>query len=108
VAFSRDGHRLVTGGDDSTVRLWNAGTGKPLSQPFTGHINKIESVAFSPDGNLVASASDDALVGLWQAQVTPDMLCDKLTGNMSHKQWQDWVSPDIGYQTLCPGLPVAP
>jgi hypothetical protein len=27
---------------------------------------------------------------------------------MSHKQWRDWVSPSIGYQILCPGLPVAP
>jgi len=34
------------------------------------------------------------------------MLCDKLTTNMSHQQWRDWVSPDIDYVTLCPGLPV--
>jgi hypothetical protein len=31
-----------------------------------------------------------------------------LTANMSHKQWRDWVSPDIGYITACPGLPIAP
>jgi hypothetical protein len=38
----------------------------------------------------------------------PDMLCPKLTANMSHKPWRDWVSPDphIGYHELCPGLPV--
>jgi hypothetical protein len=45
---------------------------------------------------------------LWPADATPKMLCDKLTANMSHRQWRDWVSPDIGYRTLCPGLPIAP
>jgi hypothetical protein len=34
------------------------------------------------------------------------MLCAKLTANLSHQQWRDWVSPDIGYTTLCPGLPI--
>ena len=34
------------------------------------------------------------------------MLCSKLTANMSHKQWRDWVSSDIGYITMFPGLPI--
>jgi hypothetical protein len=34
------------------------------------------------------------------------MLCDKVTANMSHKQWREWVSPDIDYIKLCPALPV--
>jgi hypothetical protein len=38
---------------------------------------------------------------------SPEMLCTKLTTNMSHQQWRDWVSPDIDYITLCPDLPVA-
>jgi hypothetical protein len=45
---------------------------------------------------------------LWSADATPDMLCDKLTTNMSHKQWREWVSPDIEYIKACPSLPVAP
>jgi hypothetical protein len=32
------------------------------------------------------------------------MLCAKLTANMSHQQWRDWVSPDIEYQQACPNL----
>jgi hypothetical protein len=35
-------------------------------------------------------------------------MCAKLTTNMSHQQWNDWVSPDIGYIKVCPDLPVAP
>ncbi|MDJ0520573.1 MAG: hypothetical protein QNJ90_00715 [Planctomycetota bacterium] len=31
VAFSPDGARLVTGGADRALRLWNPGTGNPLA-----------------------------------------------------------------------------
>jgi hypothetical protein len=33
-------------------------------------------------------------------------LCNKITANMSRQQWNKWVSPDIPYVTVCPGLPI--
>jgi len=45
----------------------------------------------------------------WPGQpVWPELLCAKLTANMSHQQWNDWVSPDIPYKPGCPDLPIAP
>ena len=35
-------------------------------------------------------------------------MCAKLNQNMSHKEWREWVSPDIDYMKVCPDLPVAP
>ena len=107
VAFSPDGHRVVSGGWDATVRLWSADSGQPLTDPFDAMSN-VGAVAFSPDGRLVASGGTDMMVRLWPAMATPEMLCDRLAANMSHKQWHDWVSADIPYITVCPGLPIAP
>jgi hypothetical protein len=35
-------------------------------------------------------------------------MCAKLTTNMSHQQWRDWVSPDIDYIKVRPDLPITP
>ena len=107
VAWSPDATQIVSGSGDKTLRLWDAATGQPIGPPLRGHENRVLSVAFSPDATQIASASSDHTLRLWPApSVWPDRLCDKLTRNMSHAEWRDWVSPDIDYVCQCPGLPI--
>jgi WD40 repeat protein len=73
-----------------------------------GHGEQVISVAWRPDGTGFASASNDGTVYLWPASADPEEICSKLTANMSRKQWNDWVSPDIDYKKGCPDLPIAP
>jgi WD40 repeat protein len=53
VAFSSNGQVIASGGNDSTVRIWDTQTGA-LLKIFSGQRNFITSVAFSPNGSILA------------------------------------------------------
>ncbi|HZC06287.1 MAG TPA: hypothetical protein VE338_11680, partial [Ktedonobacterales bacterium] len=58
VAWSPDGTRIASGGNDNTVQVWNVKTGHTQVN-YTGHIGTVYAVAWSPDGARIASGSDD-------------------------------------------------
>jgi WD40 repeat protein/serine/threonine protein kinase len=67
VAYSPDGMTILTGAQDSLVRLWSADTGE-LLQTFEGHTDWIWDVAYSPDGTKGASASSDSRIIVWDLE----------------------------------------
>ena len=83
VAFSPDGNKIVSGGWDGTIRLWNAHTGELLHTLKTHKYGRypVYSVAFSPDGNKIVSGSSDNNIRLWNAH-TGELL-KILTGHTS-------------------------
>ncbi len=90
LAFSPDGKTLASGGAGTTVRLWDAATGKSTGN-LEGHTDKICAVAFSPDGKTLASGSDDKTVRLW------DLGTGKMTAVLQGHTARIWAlafSPD--------------
>jgi len=65
VAFSPDGKRLVTGGVDQNIRLWDVASGK-LLHTYSGHTASITGLAFLPDGGHIVSASLDRTIRIWR------------------------------------------
>ena len=67
-AFSPDGKRIVTASLDTTARVWDAESGKPIGEPLEGHEDWVGSAAFSPDGKRIVTASRDKTARVWDAE----------------------------------------
>ena len=90
VAFSADGERLLSGGADQMIKLWDVKTGDCF-QTLAGHSNWVMSVVFSPDGKLLASASADRTIRLWDASTGK---CLRTLEGHKHGVWSVTFSPD--------------
>jgi WD40 repeat protein len=64
VAFSPDGTRLATAGDDGIINVWDATSNVPVLT-LQQHARRVFSVAFSPDGAHLATASADRTAKVW-------------------------------------------
>lgn len=66
IAISPDGSKIYSGGDDKTVKAWNATNGNLLWTRT--HDAKVNSIDVSSDGKYVVSASSDKSVRMWDAE----------------------------------------
>ncbi len=67
VAFSRDGRRLVAGGNDRKIKVWDAATGRKVGV-LGEHANEVTHLTFSSTGRYLASIGNDDLVKLWDGR----------------------------------------
>ena len=83
VAYSPDGQHIISGSDDSTIRVWDAKTGVVVGVPLEGHIARVWSVAYSPNGQDIVSGSDDGTIRVWDAK-TGTLVGEPLKGHTSY------------------------
>src|SRR5262249_44470785 len=74
LAFSPDGARIASGSADTTLKVWDAGTGEELLS-LVGHTGGVRAVGFSPEGSRIASASEYGPVKVWDASTGQELAC---------------------------------
>ena len=65
VDFSPNGQTIVSGGEDGTVRIWNAADLQP-QQLFFNHIGAVTALNFSPNGQRIVSGGEDGTLRIWE------------------------------------------
>ena len=68
VAFHPNGKRIVSGGRDGRVRLWDVPKRIPVGKPLKVDRDWVSSVAFSPDGTRIVTGGFDGAVRLWAVE----------------------------------------
>jgi len=68
--YSPDGKYLATGGgpatEDGEVKVFEAGTGKPILDLKSAHSDTVLGVCFSPDSTKLATCGADKFVKVWE------------------------------------------
>lgn len=101
LALSPDGTRLVSAGQDRTLRVWDVASRKVVNT-LTGHGGSITCVSFNPDGKMLASGDIEGVVKFWDAATGQEL--------DSFRAHDDWVgviaySPDGAMLATARGNP---
>ena len=88
VAWSPDGHHILTASRDRTARIWDATTGD--NTLTLTHKASVNAVAWSPDGHHILTGSMDGTARIWDAITGDNTLTLTHTNSLSAVAW----SPD--------------
>ncbi|KAJ6566194.1 WD40-repeat-containing domain protein [Mycena capillaripes] len=89
IAVSPDGKCIVSGSDDTTVRIWSVENESMVGQPLRGHTKYVSAVTFSPDGKRIISASGDHTLRIWDVE---DEAREEKALDQPSEDHTNWVS----------------
>ncbi|MCV3215447.1 WD40 repeat domain-containing protein [Plectonema radiosum NIES-515] len=83
LAFSPDGQTLVSGGADSTIKIWHSGA-IDLIDILHKHNGMVRCVAFTPDGRMLATGGDDRKILFWDLMYRQVAIALSLDDSAAH------------------------
>ena len=91
IAFSPDGRKLASNGEDQRVKIWEVATGRELAN-FPNEGGGFGTIVFSPNGGVLASVNRPA-IKLWDVETRREIRT--LTDNST--VWDIVFTPDGGW-----------
>ncbi len=80
IAYDSKNDYIVTGGEDNSLKVWDAKTGKLLTARVKAHDDAIYTVVFSQDGKHLVSAGKDKTLNVWTIEPSDgDSLANRQT-----------------------------
>jgi WD40 repeat protein len=107
VAFSPDGTMLASCGLDRALR-WDLRRLPAEPVVLRQQARGATAVAFSPDGRVLALGGKDIFLLAVHAEAFPTVLCERVSRNLTHTEWREFVSQELPYEHTCPHLPAPP
>jgi WD40 repeat protein len=103
LSWSPDGKEVAILKKDGVV-VWDIKSNQVIAT-FTGKAGKIDDIAWSPDNSYIALATSlQGIVAISTKFVGSP--CNWVSRNLTHDEWNTYVSSSIPYRVLCPDKPV--
>ena len=94
IVYSPDGHYIISGSRDKTIRIWDAETGSAVGMPLEGHTGTVCSVACSPDGRHIASGCPDGTIRIWDVRICAPSAASRSLEGHTHQVQSITCSPN--------------
>jgi hypothetical protein len=105
LTFSRTGRTLASGGNDSTVRLWNVSEPSragAIGQSMSPNAKSGTFLAFSPNSHMLGVSSGTDTIRLWNLDVdeAARRVCAMTRGVLTPETWREYL-PRLSYDPPC-------
>jgi WD40 repeat protein len=103
IACSHYDEQIATADDSGEIRLWSLSDMSQLPVVISDSDKEIVTMTFTDQGNAFLTAAGNSVTRRpAHVRCMTEGLCDKVTRNLSEREWSAFVGRDIEYEPTCP------